>query len=306
MNAHTNYKTKTQNYKTKTQKYKTQNTYSGARMKESISHGRLARKLFFLFAVKSCLISCTATNNVLIVGDSMGEFMGKTLETLCPGTTVYNGAIGGTTADDWAEATDDIISSCSLTTYDSVYIAVGGNDALNSGCSIGISELANKIDEAVSNIVRNIVPSASTFFLTGYCVPPGPVDGGCTSPSAMAVLTASLSLLQKDGFSVQEDDGINISIVDSFSACGGSASSFSDAMYFQDEIHLNSKGYCSVFTQPSLQEILSCGPTSFDCDTLDLDLYGFDEMCDENEANVFACSPLIIPACLSLLHSIIG
>ena len=89
-------------------------------------------------------------------------------------------------------------------------------------------------------------------------------------------------------------------------ACGGSASTFSNVIYFQDEIHLNSKGYCSVFTQPSLQETLSCGPTSFDCDNLDLDLYGFDEMCEENKANNFLCSPLIIFACLALLQSIIG
>ena len=180
-------------------------------------HGRMA--LLFL-ALNVCLIPCFASNNVLIVGDSMGEFMGKTLETFCPGSEVYNGGIGGTTADDWAEATEDIIAGCSLDSYDSVYISVGGNDALNSGCSIGISELADKIDDAVSNIVRNIVPSASIYFLTGYCVPPGPVDSGCTSPSAMAVLTASLSLLQKNGFSVQEtDSGIDISIIDSWSAC---------------------------------------------------------------------------------------
>lgn len=48
------------------------------------------------------LLRPSESANILIVGDSMGEFSTNVLETFCSGSTVKNAALGGTTAAQWA------------------------------------------------------------------------------------------------------------------------------------------------------------------------------------------------------------
>ncbi len=246
-------------------------------------------------------------SNILILGDSMGEFMGKTLESFCSDVTVENAGIGGTTADQWTKATAQIISECTATTdvastsWDAVYISVGGNDLLLSDCTIRSDELVEKIESAVKNIVLNVAPGASTYLLTGYCVPHAPEDesesSGCSKPSDYNALSDAFAIMQTNGINVDELNGTNssdvtIEVIDSSNACGASSSSFSNQMYFQDPIHLNSKGYCKVFTQAAVQNALSCSngtPQDFlDCESIDFDIYGLDGNCatgtDENSA----------------------
>jgi len=215
----------------------------------------------------------------------MGEFMGKTLESICIGTEAQNAAISGTTADDWAGYSSDVLENCEDGTWDVVYIAVGGNDLLQSGCSLSADELANKILLAVTNIIENIVPQASKYLITGYCMPRGNYEdeqkAGCSNPSDYAALSeAFLSLDTR----VPE----NVQIVDSLATCGGSTSSFSNPDYFQDAIHLNAKGYCKIFTQPSIYQSLACREIFHNCDDPGFEITGLDEICESN--NISDCS----------------
>mmetsp|Transcript_36590 Transcript_36590/g.44168 ORF Transcript_36590/g.44168 Transcript_36590/m.44168 type:complete len:361 (+) Transcript_36590:70-1152(+) len=227
-------------------------------------------------------ISAVEASRVLILGDSMGSFMGQTLESLCVGSEIQNAAIGGTTAVDWAEYDSSILDGCEGGNWDVVYISVGGNDVLNSGCSISGTELGEKVTSAVMNIMNNIAPNASKYLLTGYCIPRGNESRSkrsaeCSEPSDYTAF--------QDFFLGEVPPTLpeSVKVVDSTTVCGGGNDSFSNPIYFQDAIHLNSKGYCEVFTQPDIQEHLSCeeGDT-LDCPSLDFELYGFNKHCSED------------------------
>jgi len=212
----------------------------------------------------------------------MGSFMGQTLESLCVGSVVQNAAIGGTTAVDWANYEPGVLEGCQGGKWDVVYISVGGNDVLNSGCAISPAELGTKITSAVSNIVNNIAPNASKYLLTGYCIPRTNESNRkhyseCSEPSDYTTF--------RDLFLGDSPPTLpkSVKVIDSSTVCGGGSNSFSDPIYFQDAIHLNSKGYCEVFTQPDIQEYLSCqGEKYFNCPSLDFDIFGLNKHCSEN------------------------
>lgn len=227
-------------------------------------------------------LSGAEATRVLILGDSMGEFMGQTLESLCVGSIVQNAAIGGTTADDWAEYDSGILEGCEGGSWDVVYISVGGNDVLQSDCTISVAELGEKVTSAVLNIVNNIAPNASKYLLTGYCMPLSNESDkkqrfGCSEPSDYTAF--------QDFFLSNPPPTLleSVKVIDSTTVCGGGNDSFSNPIYFQDAIHLNSKGYCEVFTQPDIQQYLSCqvGDTP-DCPSLGFEIYGLDKHCSRD------------------------
>jgi len=123
--------------------------------------------LLLLFAI---IFQTDATNNILVVGDSMGSYMGKTLENICPGAAIQNAAIGGTTALQWAnDFNAEALDSCSNpSTYNHVYMSFGGNDLLES-CSISASALEGRIKNAITNVKDTIAPGATSYVLAGYC-----------------------------------------------------------------------------------------------------------------------------------------
>ena len=138
-----------------------------------------------------------------------------------------------------------------------VNISVGGNDLLNSGRTISSAKLDTEITPAVSNIVNNIAPNASKYLLTGYCVPCASKfnhkhHSGCPEPSDYTTF--------RDLFLGDSPPTLpkSVKVIDSTTVCGGGSNSFSDPIYFQDAIHLKSEGYCEVFTQPDIQDYLSC------------------------------------------------
>lgn len=212
---------------------------------------------------------------ILIVGDDVGESMGKTLESLCPGSEVQNAAIKGTTAVQWSTYTSDVLKECKNGDWDTVYISLGGNDLLETSCDTSdffkVLALMKKIVSGVENIIENIVPQADTYFLTGYCISKG---FGCEKPSDYMALANGIK-----NFSGLLPD--NVEVIDSTFACGGSDTTFSDDSYFQDAaaINLNSKGYCKVFTQPDVQTYLTCGDAKPDCESLDFDIHGLEKHC---------------------------
>lgn len=240
-----------------------------------------------LFFLQWITLSRAAANNVLLVGDSFSSFMGQTIKSFCSDVNVYNAGIGGTTATQWASFTSDELETCKDEqdmTYSSVLISVGGNDLLESGCSLSTTELRQVMEDAVLNVVTNVAPGATNYVMTGYCMPAAPEEEageGCNSPQAFAKLSEAF----KD-INVSMPSGSILTVVDSFEVCGGSSTAFSDEKYFQDPIHLNAKGYCKVFTQDAVQTAMSCGTTTaIDCDSFETEIYGLDENCLDDVPN---------------------
>ena len=144
----------------------------------------------------------------------MGSVMKENfLETICIGSNVCNAAISGTTAVQWSEYSLKQVKQCNGD-WDVVYISVGGNDLLNSDCSINSTDLAANIQAAVTNIMTNVAPGASKYLLTGYCVPSSITSWGCASPSKVRRMSEALA-------SIDTADGV-VEVIDSFSVCGGS------------------------------------------------------------------------------------
>ena len=254
----------------------------------------------FEATINSCDASFKA-NKILFLGDSMAEFMGESLlEEICGDSTVVNAGIGGTTAQQWAEYDVDDYRSQE---WDAVYISVGGNDFLGSGCFLGTDVLKSRIEAAIENIVWEIAPGASSYVVTGYCMPkaPLPIPGDvCSKPSDILPLQQALAALSPN---LPEESKDKLTVIDSLEFCGGSVSSFSDPKFFMDTIHLNPRGYCEVFSQPSIQQSLLCDPNNkVDCDSLSAnysDMWWLEDGkdCDPNpDATIGKILDLIIKA----------
>ena len=207
---------------------------------------------------------------ILLLGDSMAEFMGESiLEEICGDSIVVNAGIGGTTAQQWAEydMDDNPLDFYGSREWDVVYISVGGNDLLESGCLLEPDELKSQMEAAIENIVGEIAPGASSYVVTGYCMPMAAeedADGDCAEPSGLSALPQALAALTPN---LPEESQGKLTIVDSLELCGGSVSSYSDPKFFLDNIHLNPRGYCEVFSQPMIQQSLLCDPNNeIDCD----------------------------------------
>lgn len=217
--------------------------------------------------------------DILIVGDSMGKYMGNTLESLCKRSAVQNAAISGSTADEWANFTpDDLGEGCQERNWDVVYIAIGGNDLLKGHCELSAKDLAEKVLSAVTNIVEVVTPNADRYLLHGYCMPSSKgaqITHGCTNPSQFAIFKEVYSLIEE-----QLPD--KVTLIDSSDECGGSATKFSDNKYFQDKLHLNKLGYCKVFTHPDIQQFLTCGEQFLDCDSQAPPITGVDKQCQSD------------------------
>ena len=46
---------------------------------------------------------------------------------------------------------------------------------------------------------------------------------------------------------------------------GGSLMSYANSDFFYDDIHLNTAGYCTVFTQEAVQKYFGCEYQAYDC-----------------------------------------
>ncbi len=241
---------------------------------------------------------------ILAVGDSMAEFMGETLESFCGNSKVYNAGVGGTTAIQWASYSKDDIAACG-SDWDVVYISVGGNDFLESGCTMEANELKNRIDGAVSNIVQNIAPGATKYVLTGYCTPSAPeddlIDSDCNNPSNYEAMWTAIGSISADHIGLTPTSSLEV--YDSSFLCGGTANSFSNQDYFQDSIHLNTKGYCLVFSQPSVQSAMLCSKESeSSCNELQGgEFFGLENNCFDNDDDSSGSSLVMVKTLFLLI-----
>lgn len=232
---------------------------------------------------------------VLFVGDSNAKQFGQRLEGLCTGTELDNAGIGGSKAYEWAILPKEIVDQCTQKgKWDVVYISVGGNDvAPADGCKMNEEEqdiVLADMKTTIYNVMENIAPGAKTYFMTGYCFPPSSGPGanppGCDyTPQPSDLATGVMGKLPE---LITPPDGATFTLIDSKYACGASETSWSDELYFRSDLaHLSMAGYCKVFRQPEIQEILSCENTEeeIDCDSLSvpLDFMLMEENCADEE-----------------------
>ena len=135
-------------------------------------------------------------------------------------STVQNAAFGGTTAAQWKVAGADAIDGCLNVNYDVVYMSYGGNDLLESGCTMSSADLAEEIRLAIENTRTTIYPGATSYVLAGYCQVKANSEcaGGASSFTALNdALTSLASTYAADA---------NVKILNHMTVCGGTLSSY--------------------------------------------------------------------------------
>lgn len=230
--------------------------------------------LWFLLSLLASLQDAQAAN-VLVIGDSMSEYAGKSLESFCRGTQVRNAAVGGTTAAQWATQSwllDRIGSEQCGGEPDFIWLTVGGNDFLQTDCRASSDEIAAQITASIQ-AVKQRAPNAP-IVMTGYCMPQGMENrqSNCNSPQKFHGLMNAI----RQAAAADE----SVIYVESVDACNGTMDSWSSGEYFFDPIHLNNRGYCKVFSQPAFQA-LGCEPAEYDCDAVPCETPGLDQHCDQ-------------------------
>jgi len=257
-------------------------------------------------AVLAAMIaSATASKNIFIAGDSMGEYSAQVLESFCKGATVYNGAVGGTTAVQWTgsgDMQDSLGSQKCGGKPDYIWLTVGGNDVLNTGC--GDTETKESITAKVTATINSVKAKAPgvKILITGYCMPNSAEArrlfgnekmqaGNRSTPRRLACSSPAKFTFIGDAVKAAADDDAMVTYVDSTEACGGSKEKWSDKRYFADAIHLNNQGFCKVFSQTKVQEFFGCEAATYACETLTCAITGYKHCSGEGDMSECAsCS----------------
>ena len=226
----------------------------------------MARRISTLAMLTASALVARAQPVILMIGDSSGSYGGLSLEDFCDGATVVNQAIGGTTTSDWgrAEIASAFQGGCR---YTHVWIGIGGNDLLNSaGCSLSKATLKQRLQTVVNN-VKQFKPAGAKMIATGYCTPTGETDN-CGDP------TVSNSVLNGAWADVAATEP-ELTFVSSANACGAERpGDWSPGTHHVDVIHFNNRGYCKVWTAPTLQAELGCCAKEYTCATVPLTVKG--------------------------------
>lgn len=218
---------------------------------------------------------------ILVIGDSSGaeDFAKDSLRNSCSGALVVNRARSGSRAAEWAVDAGSILTLALDEGHDSthVWIGLGGNDFLDSCAEIyddDVASRADRLDAKMDSIAKDIakvvhqvqakLPNAK-IVATGYCQPRSDVGefSGCD------IAAADVAKLAQTWRKVNAQLGGNVvTFVDTLSQCGGSATSFSNDDHMHDSIHMNDKGYASMWSRCDVQEALGCAAPSRDRCTL--------------------------------------
>ena len=202
------------------------------------------------------------------IGDSWMELSMQTLSQFCAGATSVNRGVSSSTTLQWSAGSSCPAgggSSCSMTesfspTHGSGYthavISIGGNDFLDTtGCSMTKETIQSRVTSVV-DALRAAAPAGIQIILVAYCTPTGPY-ADCTSVPLVSNLN--------DGIAAAAASAADVTFINSHAQCGGSTTAWSPGSFHQDPIHLNAKGYCNVWTMPTMQTALGCAPATYDC-----------------------------------------
>lgn len=225
--------------------------------------------------VAALSLSHVAEATILVLGDSYAMKSGTDLANACPGKTVINRGVCDSTAAQWGSGTcsdesyawyafkgDTAGKACSAedafsyrygSGYSHVWLSVGGNDFMYSGCLLPRWVLTRSVRSAVA-AVRDAAAKGVKILMIGYCIPQGPIPQWrglvCAKPSLIVDLNKAIEAGCKAESSC--------TYIDSTDACGGDGEHFSDGRYFVDDYHPNEKGYSLIFHMPKVQEFFGC------------------------------------------------
>ena len=123
----------------------------------------------------------TSKPSVVLLGDSWAEMSGTSLANFCKGAKVTNKGRRGSTAKEWATGSTCPLKeqpserrSCNSSvvmgsgSFTHAVLSVGGNDFLDSSCSIQPSELQRRLEAAIG-AVKAAGPAGMKVVLAGYC-----------------------------------------------------------------------------------------------------------------------------------------
>jgi hypothetical protein len=140
--------------------------------------------------------------------------------------------------------------------YTHAVMTAGGNDFLDyPGCSMTQEVVQSRVTGAI-NALRAAAPPGIQIILIGYCTPTG-VMGDCATASQVSPLNA--------GIVAAANAAVDVTFVDAHNTCGGTKDEWSPGTWHMDVIHLNTNGYCKVWTLPAMQTALGCAPATYDC-----------------------------------------
>jgi hypothetical protein len=200
------------------------------------------------------------------LGDSFVEFSGQALELFCAGCKYINKGVGGTTTEYWnqaklAEVAQEALSMGHDVTH--IFFNIGANDWMEKyKCSSEAASgpLMNDISAVMAN-VRSLIPPHIQIVTFGYGQTKGAAREGVT-PQSTVDLNAGIR-------KAAEANGITfISALDLVGSGGATAWTPEEEQTHIDIMHLSYKGYCQVFTSPSVQAFFGCAPSQYDCNSL--------------------------------------
>jgi hypothetical protein len=214
---------------------------------------------------------CIATD-ILVAGDSWAVGLGTMLPQACTGKTVVNMGVTGSTASVWG--THDILGlpcpdkpheKCSAIAlnalspvygsgYKHIWLSVGGNDFLLTRCSHSrMKPMFNLIQSALL-AVKNSAPEGVEILMTGYPVMSHPLVAfagtACVTPSDFNPFQDTIKAACE---SVQ-----GCTFIDITSALGGSRSTYSELLYYTDDVHVSQEGILKIVKMPEIQKFFGC------------------------------------------------
>jgi hypothetical protein len=214
--------------------------------------------------------SPASPSTIMILGDSWAEYSAQDLATFCKGSTVTNSGVGSSTAQEWGAASacpaPDNTRLCSApaafsanagTSYTHVWLSVGGNDKMGSaGCALTVAQVTSRVTAAI-NAVKAAAPGAA-IVMTGYCAPTTAPEGCPNAATMYSELNGGIQAACTAN---------GATYVDAWTFCGATTSTYSGSSspWHADSIHINTKGYCQVYSQPAVQAAFGCQPATYDC-----------------------------------------
>jgi len=214
--------------------------------------------------------SPASPSTIMILGDSWAEYSAQDLATFCKGSTVTNSGVGSSTAQEWGAASacpaPDNTRLCSApaafsanagTSYTHVWLSVGGNDKMGStGCALTVAQVTSRVTAAI-NAVKAAAPGAA-IVMTGYCAPTTAPEGCPNAATMYSELNGGIQAACTAN---------GATYVDAWTFCGATTSTYSGSSspWHADSIHINTKGYCQVYSQPAVQAAFGCQLATYDC-----------------------------------------